>query len=247
MFVSTKRSFEQGEFKCISLPCVQQECVELLVFVLGQSGVEQRRIRKFTLQAARQTGLSHHQQVWLIGRWSHARSEKVDHEARTKLTLISCTEKDLKSWFLPHVQKRYSQKDFHAGVTGPGSDEDYIPPAEHGPKISGPRSHLLAGGNLVLEKFWGCTTTPLSGPEFLGPRSAGGMECRSEPGPETPGMAVMPFCMPLILVCLQASGWLSCTANTCTADRVCNVLTFDWYELKCQCVTWSQCKLSLRV
>ncbi len=58
---------------------------------------------------------------------------------------------------------------------------------EHGPKILGPGPHLLTGEDMVQEKIWDHTMMSLFGPEFLGPRSAGGMECRSEPGPETPG------------------------------------------------------------
>ncbi len=41
------------------------------------------------------------------------------------------------------------------GVIGPGSNQDHVPPVEHGPKISGPGSHLLShlltGGKAVLE------------------------------------------------------------------------------------------------
>ncbi len=75
-----------------------------------------------------------------------------------------------------------------AGVTGLGSDQDHVPPAEHGPKISGPCSHMLTGGNVVLEKCLDHTTSSLCGREILGSRSAGGMEWRSEPGPETMGL-----------------------------------------------------------
>ncbi len=39
------------------------------------------------------------------------------------------------------------------GVAGPNSDQDHVLLVEHGPKISGPHSHLLTGGNVVLEKF----------------------------------------------------------------------------------------------
>ena len=36
-------------------------------------------------------------------------------------------------------------------VTGPGSDQDHVPPAEHGPTISGLCSYLLPGGYMVQE------------------------------------------------------------------------------------------------
>ena len=40
-----------------------------------------------------------------------------------------------------------------AGVTGPGSDQDHVPLAEYGPKVSGPRCHLLTGADVVQEKL----------------------------------------------------------------------------------------------
>ncbi len=74
-------------------------------------------------------------------------------------------------------------------VTGPGSDQDRVLPAEHGSKISGPRSHLLTGGNLFPDIFLDLTTTSLSGPEILRPHSASGTWYWSYRGPVTPEKA----------------------------------------------------------
>ncbi len=42
---------------------------------------------------------------------------------------------------------------------------------------------------MAPENIYDHTTTSLSGPEILGPRSAGGMESGSEPGAETAGLS----------------------------------------------------------